>query len=84
MALSKLLLLCVVGDLVGGSAHGPVVGAEAVYGVAAGVASEEGLFERVEVDWATLFSRWNCSSANTRRNMSLVRMCWSSISRTSA
>ena len=30
------------------------------------------------------FSRWNWSSAKTRRNMSFVRMCWRSISRTSA
>ena len=32
---------------------------------------------------ATLFSWWNWSSRNILRKMSLVRMCWSSISRTS-
>ena len=47
--LEELLLFGVVGDLVGGAADGAVVGAEAVDGLAAGVAGEEGAFEGVQL-----------------------------------
>ena len=43
--LEELLLLRVLGDFVGGAADGPVVGAEAVDGLAAHVAGEEGLLQ---------------------------------------
>ena len=44
-----MLLLGVVGDLVGGAADRAVVGAEAVDGVAADAAGEEGLLQRAEL-----------------------------------
>ena len=47
--LEELLLLGVVGDLVGGAADGSVVNAEAVDGLASGVAGEEGVLQGVQL-----------------------------------
>ena len=47
--LEELLLLGVLGDFVGGAADGPVVGSEAVNGLASHVAGEEGLLQGGEL-----------------------------------